>query len=266
MEIILAMKTIFPKCIIHSMSYFLFLSFLLTGYIKNAVIIGSILFIHEMGHVFFLKCFSYEIEKIEFFPFGGMTTTKNKYINSPINKDILIYLGGVLFQIIFYFLVFLWYKKGSCSLYTYQLFILYNKSIFLFNLLPIKTLDGGEIMHLILEKYFPYEKAYRYANNLSILFLILFVIFTIKSSLNSHIVVVFLFYKLLHFIKKKPIYVNKFLVERYMHTFPFKKIEHNEKQDIKYLKKETLHFFKAENKYLHEQEILKRKFDIHSYF
>ena len=74
------MKNIFPKIKINSATYILFLSFLLTGFIKNILLIFLIVIIHEIGHVFFLKYFHYKIEKVEIFPFGGLTTT-NKYIN-----------------------------------------------------------------------------------------------------------------------------------------------------------------------------------------
>ena len=103
MEKILVMKTIFPKFKINSLTYLIFLSFLLTGFIKNILLIFLIVVVHELGHFFFLKYFSYEIEKIEIYPFGGVTTT-NKYINSPINHDLIIYMGGVFFQLLLFFI------------------------------------------------------------------------------------------------------------------------------------------------------------------
>lgn len=266
MDKTLDMKTIFPKLKINEMSYLVFLSFLLTGFIKNILLIFLIICIHELGHIFFLKCFSYEIEKVEIFPFGGLTTTKNKYINSPINKDILIYLGGILFQTFLFLFFFLLHRIGKVNDYTFQLFHLYNKSIFLFNLLPIRPLDGGEIVALFLEKYLPYEKAFAIMNKISVLFLSLFILYTIHSNLNNYIIIAFLLWKTINYFRKKRWYVHKFLLERYMHTFPYKKIEHNENQKITLLKKETLHFFKDQNKYLHEHEILKQKFDIHGTF
>lgn len=261
-----AMKTIFPKFKINEISYLVFLSFLLTGFIKNILLIFIIICIHELGHIFFLKLFHYEIEKIEIFPFGGLTTTKNKYINSPINKDIVIYLGGILFQSILYLLFFLLFKTGKINDNTFHLFTMYNQSIFFFNLLPIRPLDGGEIIALLLEKKFPYEKAFTLINKISVVFLILFAFYTASSNINNYIMITFLLCKTITFFKKKTWYQQKFLLERYMHTFPYKKIEHNEHQEINVLKKETLHFFKNQNKYLHEQEILKRKFDIQRLF
>jgi len=256
------MKTIFPKWKINEISYLVFLSFLLTGYIKNILLIFTIICVHELGHLTFLRLFHYEIEKIEIYPFGGLTTTKNKYINSPINKDIFIYFGGILFQSILYLLFFCFLHLGKINQNTFHLFTMYNKSIFFFNLLPIRPLDGGEIVSLFLEKFFPYEKAYTIMNRISLFSLSCFILYTINSNLNNYIIITFLLCKTISFFKKKKWYIHKFLLERYMHSFPYKKIEHNERQKMTLLKKETLHFFKNGNKYLHEQEILRRKFDI----
>ncbi len=258
------MKNIFPKIKINSATYILFLSFLLTGFIKNILLIFLIVIIHEIGHVFFLKYFHYKIEKVEIFPFGGLTTT-NKYINSPINKDILIYFGGILFQILLYFLFVFINQKGFINQNTFSLFLRYNKSIFFFNLLPIRPLDGGEIIHLFLQKFFCYQKTLFISHYISVFFLIAFVLYNIKSNLNNYVIVAFLLYRTIDFFKKRVFFQNKFLLERFMYTLPYKKIEHNAKQDINNLKKETLHFFKDQNKYIHEKEVLKRKFDIHSF-
>ncbi len=262
---ILVMRNTYNKFKINSLSYFIFLSFLLTGFIKNILLIFCIVLVHEIGHIFFLKWFHYEIVKVEIFPFGGITTTE-KMINSPINKDLLIYMGGMLFQILLFLLFTFLYQKGFILENTYTIFNYYNKSILLFNLLPIRPLDGGEIILLLFQKFLPYAKTLTLANYTSIFFLFLFILYNIKSNLNGMIVISFLMYKIIDFYRKKEYFKNKFLLERYLYAIPYKKIEHNEMQDIGLLKKETLHFFKNHEKYKHEKEILREKFDIHSYF
>jgi len=259
------MKSIFPKFKINFLCYFIFLSFLLTGFIKNSILIFLIVFVHEMGHVFFLKWFHYEIVRVEIFPFGGVTTTE-KLINSPINKDILIYFGGILFQILLYFLFTHFYQNGWILENTYTIFNYYNKSILFFNLLPIRPLDGGEIFLLLLQKCLPYKKTLHITFYTSIFFLLLFILYNIKSNLNQMIVISFLLYKIIDSYRKREYLRNKFLLERYLYSIPYKKIEHNQEQNMDVLKKETLHFFKSNEKYIHEREILREKFDIHSYF
>lgn len=262
---LLAMKNTSSKLKINSLCYLIFISFLLTGFIKNALLIFFIIFIHELGHIFFLKCFHYKITKVEIFPFGGVTTTE-KLINSPINKDIIIYLGGFLFQIVLELVFLFLYSNSIIYENTYTLFQYYNQSILFFNLLPIRSLDGGELLLLFLQKFVPYVKSLKISNGISVFFLVLFLLYNIKSNLNQMIVISFLIYKLIDFYRKKEYFKNKFLLERYLYTIPYKKIEHNEEQNVEILKKETLHFFKEREKYRHEREILKEKFDIKTYF
>lgn len=259
------MKTISSKIKINFLCYFIFLSFLLTGFIKNILLIFLIICIHEAGHIFFLRLFHYEIVSVELFPFGGMTKTE-KLINSPINKDILIYLGGILFQILLGFVFLFSYKQGYIMENTLNIFHYYNKSILLFNLLPIRPLDGGEILLLFFQKYLPYGKTLAITNYTSIFFLILFILYNIKSNLNQLVVISFLLFKIIEYYKKREYFKNKFLLERYLYSIPYKKIEHHEKQNMCVLKKETLHFFRKREKYIHERELLREKFDIHSYF
>ena len=259
------MKTICPKFKINFLTYFVFLSFLLTGYIKNILIIFCIILIHECGHVFFLKLFHYKIIKVEIYPYGGLTTT-DKLINSPINKDIVIYLGGVLFQILLVLFFKFLFSHHIILETTYKLFLLYNRNILIFNLLPIKPLDGAELIELLLQKYLPFSKAISFNINISIFFLIAFILYNIKSNLNNYIVVSFLIYKIVEYYKKQDYYKNKFYLERYLYILPYKKIEHLNKEDLSLLKKETLHFFKKEKKYRHEKELLKERFDIYTYF
>lgn len=253
------MRNIYPKFKINTATYFILLSFLLTGFIKNIIIIFLIIIIHECGHIFFLKLFNYNIEKIEIYPFGGVTTT-SKYINSSINKDIIIYLGGFLFQTILYFIFIILLQNNIISLNTFLLFKTYNKSILIFNLLPIIPLDGGEIFLLILEKFLPYLKSLKIMSIISFIFLIIFFLINIKCNLNNYVILSYLVWKTIDFFKKRKHYQNKFLLERYLHNIPYKRIEHNDIINIDILKKETLHFFKNNNKYIHEKELLRKRF------
>lgn len=259
------MKNIWGKWKINSLTYFCILSFLLTGFIKNIFLILLIVVIHELGHLFFLKLFHYEITKIEIFPFGGITSTEHK-INIPINKEIFIYFGGVLFQLLLEAFFFILYKKGMVLENTYVLFHYYNISIFFFNLLPIRPLDGGELMFLFLQKIFPYAKSITLAHYTSIFFLIGFILYNLKSNLNQMVIITFLLYKMIFLYRKREYFKNKFFLERFLYVLPYKKIEHNPVQNICLLKKETLHFFKKENKYIHEREVLREKFDKNSHF
>ena len=265
MASILVMKNMFPKIQIHSITYFLFFTYVITGHFKHIVLIFLIVFLHELGHVFFLKFFHYQAESIEILPFGGITKT-NKLINTPINQDLLIYFGGVFFQLLLFFVFIFLKNNGVIHEDTYSIFFKYNCSILIFNILPIRPLDGGEILKLFLEKFYPYAKAQKIANGLSILFLILFFFVNWKFNLNNYVIISFLLVKIYELIKKENFYKNKFMLERFLYTLPYQKINNEKKKNITLLKKETYHYFKDGEKYVSEKELLRRKFDIRSYF
>ena len=95
------MKNIKAKFKMNSVTYLLILTALLTGFIKNISLILIIVIFHECGHIIVLKHYEYEIEKVEIYPFGGVTKVK-KPINTPLKKEVMIASAGVLFQILLY--------------------------------------------------------------------------------------------------------------------------------------------------------------------
>ena len=264
-EIILVKKNIFPKIKIHEATYFLLALFLFTGHIKNIIIIFAIVIFHELGHIFFLKHYHYKITGIEILPFGGLTKTL-KYINTPIIHDIFIYFGGVFFQTIFYLIVFSIFHHNFIHESTYHMFIKYNTTILIFNLLPIRPLDGGEILRLFLEKYLPFSKAQLIANISSLIFLVLFFLTNITFNLNNYLICSFLLVKLCNLIKNQKLIENKFYVERLLYTFPYRKIQNEKSKKLQVLKKDTWHYFQNGQSVISEKKLLQEKFDILSHF
>jgi hypothetical protein len=65
----------------------------------------------------------------------------------------------------------------------------------------------------------------------------------------------FLLYKLVVDIKNYKYYRNKFLIERYLYDYPYKKIDNNT-ESINELKKEVYHYFKKNNKYISEKNAI----------
>ena len=210
-----------------------------------------------MGHVFFIKLFKYRIVSIELFPFGGFTIIDKK-INTSINKDILISFGGILFQLITFLVVYLF--KDAFNNITYNLIIYYNFILMMFNLIPIIPLDGNNIIHLLLEKIFSYQVSYFLNFTISIVFLIIFVAINYVYRLDNYFIVSFLLYKIIIYIKNYKYMYNRFLLERYLYKFKYNKINNNTK-DIKYLRKNVLHYFKNNNKYISEINKLKEYFN-----
>ena len=141
-----------------------------------------------------------------------------------------------------------------------KLFNYYNLMIMIFNLLPIIPLDGYKIINLILDKFLPFEKALKYSNYLSMICLVIFIIYNIISSNKNYLICSFLIVEIIINIKNQKYLIYKFYLERYLYSFPYHKIQSNQNIDIHLLKKNTLHFFKNNNRYLHEKGALKQFF------
>ena len=245
------------KVKINNFTYlFLFLCFL-CGYIKNICIIFFICIVHEFGHVIFIKLFKYEITSIELFPFGGFTTI-NKRINTSINKDIIISIAGIFNQMIL--LVFLLFFKKYMNNITYNLFIQYNLTIMIFNMLPIIPLDGNNIIHLLLEKFFSYKLSNKINILLSIIFFILFIIVNYIYNFDNLIIIIFLLYKLIIYIRNVKYLDNRFILERYLYDFNYNKIINNSVY-VDDLRRDVYHYFKVGDKYISEKNMIKYYFD-----
>ena len=240
----------------NSFTYMLILTSLVTGFIKNILLILCIVIVHEFGHILMIHHFEYEIEKVEIFPFGGITKV-NKPINTPLKKEIWIALGGVLFQFLLFLVFYLLFQNGFIRESTYYLFQNYNKTILVFNLLPIVPLDGSILCHSLLEYIWPYQKAYNIYLFISFLSFLLFGFFHTINGLNNYMILTFLLFKIYDAYKKRKYYENKFLLERYLYELPYTKIESHSFPNISKLKKDTLHFFWKQDRYLHEKEFLK---------
>lgn len=63
-----------------------------SGFLKEIVLIYSIIIFHELGHIFFIKLFGGKIEKISLTLIGGIVKTRLKEDTSKWQK-LLINLG-----------------------------------------------------------------------------------------------------------------------------------------------------------------------------
>ncbi len=246
------MKNILNKIKINYYTYFFILLCCICGYIKNIVIIFFICIFHEMGHVLFIKLFKYQIVKIEIFPFGGYTEIYKK-INSSILKDLIIGLGGMLFQLILMLLLIMF--KKYFNIITYNLFIKYNLTILIFNMLPIIPLDGSKIIQCLFEYILPYTKAYHFNIYLSILLIIIFIYLNYQFHIDNYFICSFLIYKIIIYCKDYKYLFKRFLLERSLYEIEYRKIN-NHTKEIKNLKKGVLHYFYKNKKYIREDKII----------
>ena len=253
------MKNILHLFNIHLSTYFLILSFLITGLVKNIILIYFIVLFHELGHLFIIKLLGYKIIKVDIYPSGGVTKIDKK-INTKISHDLLIASFGILFQILLYFLFYFLYSFSYIRSSTYELFLTYNTTIFIFNLLPIIPLDGYQFLRCIWEIIFPYQKAFKISLVISVIFIFLFITYNQIFSLNNYLVISFLVYKIITEFKNFKYQNYRFELERFLNDFPYRKIKNERKVDLSLLKKDTYHYFRKDHTYVSEKKLLEKKY------
>ena len=234
--------------------YFLLLLFL-CGYLKIGIIIFLIVLFHELGHIFFIKLFKYKIINVTLYPFGGITKI-DKDINTPLNKELLISCGGIIFQLIFLIIIYLL----PINIITKNLLYKYNISILLFNILPIIPLDGSIIINSLLNKIFSYKVSYYLYIIISIIFSIFYLFFNYWYSLNNYLIVSLFIIKTYYAIKNYKYLKTRFLLERYLNKYEYKYIS-TKTGNLDILKIDTYQYFKENNKIVSEYSKLKEKFD-----
>lgn len=252
------MKNLLTKINFHYTYIILALGLVLTGHFSNLIIFTSLIIIHELGHALLALYYKYKIDKIIIYPYGGLTKIDKK-INTNINNDIVVAISGLIFQSMYFMLVLFLYKNNIIREYIYNLFYLYHKSMLIFNIIPIIPLDGSKIVNLILSKYFNYNLANKLTIVISFVSIIIFLYSNIFDKNYSVIMVlgvllnnIYKFYKELGFI------YNRFLLERYLYKYNYKKDKIINNMNKMY--KNRRHYFKYNGKIEEEKEYLENFF------
>ena len=244
------------KININPFFYFLALISVFTGLFKQFLIMYVIIIVHEFGHIFFALIFKYKIIKINIYPFGGYSIFQND-LNISFIKEFLVFLGGILFQFILY-LIFK-YNINNYS-FIYKVFINYNTSIILFNLIPIIPLDGSKVINILLNNFISFKYAHLITIYISYIFVfILIVLF--YNNLNMNIMILLLLFLLIKEHKIHKYLFNNFLVERLVKEIKFKKNNFINKLNLNKMMKYRNNIFIIDNRYISEKEILYKKYN-----
>jgi len=248
MVITLTIKNIFK---IDILVYFFALTAVFTAAFKEFIIIFYLVIIHELGHSLVAYILGIKIEEIRIYPLGGISKFAMPLNTSPI-KELLILIAGPLFQEFAYLFLVLIIPaiKDLISVYHY--------SILLFNLAPIYPLDGGKLLAIIMESFYPYKKSLVITITISYIVLIVLPIATRTTNLNILFTIVFLLVLITKEKVKIDYYYNKFLLERYLYKYNFKdtKIITN----INDFYRNKKHLIKDENNYYFEHDYLIKKY------
>lgn len=253
MEVLLIIKNIWDKIYFHPLFYFIVVISFLTGHFRNIFYFTIIILVHELGHSIIGILLGIKLDRIEIYPYGGCSKL-NYDINIRLYKELLILIAGPITQILFTYLVY--YLKIDVLDYFYT----YSKFILLFNLLPIYPLDGGRIINILLSYIISFYNSLKYTYYFSyfIMCIITFISFRYNKNLIIYLIVISLIIELFKQIKIRNYIFKKFLLERYLYDYNFKKIK--KIYNIYNMKRDYNHFFKINNSFITEKEYLKTMF------
>ena len=192
-----------------------------------------------------------KVEYISIYPLGGISHFKMPLNIKPI-KELLILIMGPIFQIIAY-LILIELLPDNKNLIEY-----YHWHILFFNLLPIIPLDGGKLLLLFIQKIIPYYYSYKLLIVISIIISISILIIN-KININIIITIILLVVLMIKEYKKIDIIYQKFLLERYLNNYHFKRkrIITNEK----YFYRNLNHIIKLGDNYYLEKDYLRKKYE-----
>ena len=234
------------------------LGFVLTGYFHNLIIFTSIIIIHELGHYTIAKLNKLNVEKTIIYPYGGIVKMNNP-INTPIKKELSVAISGIIFQIIYFIIITIMYKQGIIRDYIYNLFTIYNKSILMFNILPIHPLDGSNILNLLLSNILPFNISNKLNIIISIITLIILIsINYYELNYTTFLILGVILDNIIKYYKQLKYIFNKFLLERYIYKITYKKTKKINK--INHMYKEKYHILRENNTYITEKQALYNKF------
>jgi stage IV sporulation protein FB len=188
-----------------------------TAQFKQLFMMFLIVLIHELGHALASLFFSWRIKRILLLPFGGVAEVE-EHGNRPMKQELIVALAGPAQHIWLVAVSFLFMKLGLINDELFRVFFEYNLAIFLINLLPIWPLDGGKLLFLLFTYYWPFSKAHEKMIIFSfsgVLMLAAIVVWMEPFQISLWMIVLFLFYSLVHEWKHRQYVVMRFLLERY---------------------------------------------------
>ncbi|MBR3198935.1 MAG: hypothetical protein IKG27_02860 [Bacilli bacterium] len=243
----MTIKNIFK---IHPFYFFAAFVSVITGHFKDFLLFSLIIVVHECGHVFLALIFKWNVYEIILLPFGALTVFNEK-INRPLFEEFLILIFGPIFQIVF---TFAFYNENIFNLST---------SILFFNLLPVIPLDGSKVVNILLNRFLSFKKSHLITIYISFL-TIFFVMIKAHFNLILMLIFIFILFKIIDEIKNHNNIFKKFLLERYIYDFNFKKIKFIKSLNLDNMKRDYRHIFYNGKEYVTERRIIKKMFDFPS--
>lgn len=202
------------KIRIHPLFWLVIAAGVLTGHFWETTVAFTIVLIHECGHALAAYHFGWTVTSIELLPFGGVAKLDEEEEHS-FRQECLVILAGPLQH------VWLPFLSLSLTLFPFwdgtmhQLFLSQNNALLLFNMLPIWPLDGGRLLHLCLQKSYPFKSAHVKALLFSAIALIslgLATLYFLPFSANLWVIILFIMLSLYKERRALPFRFLRFLL------------------------------------------------------
>lgn len=206
------------------------------------------LVLHELGHLLCIFLCRYQIKCLRLSIVGFFLTLEDT--KEVFHKDVLIYLGGILSNLICYLLV------------PDPTFKQINLILMIINSLPIYPLDGFNVIKSLVYYWFPYYYANRGMSILSTLLAIVFIILTIYFHFDLFIILNLAYLLILNVeaLRKGKLAYHHFLLKKqlYPQENPKKEIQFHENFEHYFYKYHTINM-RIGNKLISEKELLNTK-------
>jgi stage IV sporulation protein FB len=205
----------------HPFFVIIMLMSVLTGHFLELLALFTIVFVHEMGHVFAARMHDIKVLSVQMLPFGGVAVMEDAG-NLTAGREIVIALAGPLQNLMLIGASLLLHAIGIWDGPFLSYFIQSNLLIALFNLLPILPLDGGKISQALCSLVMPYYATLLWSYRISLLFSVLLVAYSFLPlwlglggmQLNLLLIGLFLLYSNLMDYRNIPYRFIRFLVNR----------------------------------------------------
>ncbi len=141
---------------IHPLFLALLLLFSLSGYLPQAAVVVSVLFLHELGHITAAWLHELSCARIDIFPFGGVAEITGIDVVRP-EDDMAVAVAGPLANLLLIALATLLQDWHLWNPGLMDLFVGANLSMAVLNLLPVLPLDGGRVLRAGLARRLGYR-------------------------------------------------------------------------------------------------------------
>lgn len=205
----------------HPFFVIIMLTSVLTGHFLELLALFSIVFVHEMGHVFAARMYGIKVLSVQMLPFGGVAVMEDAG-EMTAGREIAIALAGPLQNVLLIGASLLLHVAGIWDGPFLDYFIQSNLLIASFNLLPILPLDGGKVSQAVCSLAMPYHATLIWSYRISLLFSALLLVYSFLPlllglggmQLNLLLIGLFLLYSNLTDYRNIPYRFLRFLVNR----------------------------------------------------